>query len=892
MTERPAVSPPSAPHAQPATQVLAALDSSAAGLAAAEAAARLASHGPNRLPEPPRQSALRRLLLQFHNLLIYVLLASAAVALALGHSVDAAVILAVVLANAAIGYVQEGKAEQALAAIRNMVAPHATVLRDGRRVTIDAEAVVPGDIVLLEPGDRVPADLRLVHTTGLRIEEAPLTGESVPADKSTAHAPPDAPLGDRHGMAYSGCFVAAGQGRGVVVATGQGTELGRISTLLGSVQRLQTPLLRQMDRFAHRLTFVILAICALAFAFAVLLRGYGAAEAFMAMVSLAVAAIPEGLPAVLTITLAIGVQRMAARHAIIRRLPAVETLGAVSVICSDKTGTLTRNEMAASRIVTASACYEAEGEGYAPVGTLRYEGQPADPAADPALSALLHAAALCNDAELVEAEGTWRADGDPMEAALLALAARAGLDPQALRRHHPRQDEIPFDSRLRFMATLHADGTAWIKGAPEHLIEHCAAELGPHGPRPIDRAAWQQTADRLAAEGQRVLAFATMPACASLDPGRLLAEATLLGCVGLIDPPRAEAAEAVAECREAGIRVVMITGDHAATAGEIGRRLGLAESPRVASGRDIDLWDDARLRQEVLATPVFARTSPEHKLRLVDALQASGLTVAMTGDGVNDAPALKRADVGIAMGRKGTEAAKDASEMVLADDNFASIVAAVREGRTVYDNLLKVIGWTLPTNGGEAITILAALALGLPFPLTPVQLLWINMVTAVALGLTLAFEPTEPGAMRRPPRRRDAGILTPNLAWRILFVSVLFMLGAFGMFFWAEARGLPVEAARTLVVNTIVAMEVFYLFSVRYTHATSLTWRGALGTNAVLLGVAGVALAQAAFTWLPPMQAIFGTAALAATDIAAVIAVGVALLVVVELEKRVRAALW
>jgi magnesium-transporting ATPase (P-type) len=892
MIHRPDADQAVPPHAQPAGQVLAALASSPSGLAAAEAARRLAQDGPNSLPEPPRQSALRRLLLQFHNLLIYVLLASAAITLLLGHTVDAAVILGVVIANAAIGFVQEGKAEQALDSIRRMVAPRAAILRDGRRTTLPAEQVVRGDIVLLEAGDRVPADLRLIHASSLRIEEAPLTGESVPAEKSTAATPPDAPLGDRDGMAHSGCFVAAGQGRGVVVATGTDTELGRISTLLGSVERAQTPLIRQMDGFARRLTLIILAVCAAAFAFALLVRDYAVGDAFMAVIGLAVGAIPEGLPAVLTITLAIGVQRMVGRNAIIRHLPAVETLGAVSVICSDKTGTLTRNEMAARAIVTPTARYEATGQGYAPEGAIRHDGQPADPAADPALDRLLHAAALCNDAALREADGTWRVEGDPMEGALLALAARGGLDIRTLRRDHPRRDAIPFDSRQRYMATLHADGSVLLKGAPERLFALCARELHPGGLRPRDEAAWHETADRLAAEGQRVLAFATLPA----DPTRdaideeELADAILLGCVGLIDPPREEAAAAIAECREAGISVVMITGDHAATAGEIGRRIGLADSPRVVTGHDIDAWSDAHLQAEIRAIPVFARTSPEHKLRIVGALQAHGLTVAMTGDGVNDAPALKRADVGIAMGRKGTEAAKQAAQMVLADDNFASIVAAVREGRTVYDNLLKVIDWILPTSGGLSATILAALALGLPFPATPVQVLWINMVTAVALGLTLAFEHTEPGAMRRPPRPRDGAILTGDLAWRILFVSMLFLAGAFGVFYWAQSNGLPIETARTLVVNTIVAMEIAYLFSVRYTRGVALTWRGLLGTNAVLLGVAGVILAQLAVTYVPFLQSIFGTTSISPAEGAAVIAIGIALLVAVEAEKRIRRA--
>ena len=883
-----------APHAHPADAVLASAASTQQGLTSAEAARRLARDGPNRLPEALRHGLLHRFAQHFHNLLIYVLLAAAAVALLLDHRVDAAVILGVVLANAAIGFAQEGKAERAVDAIRGMVNPRAAVMRDGKRVTIPAEEIVRGDIALLEAGDRVPADLRLVRARSLRIEEAPLTGEAVPSEKDPEPVPADTPLGSRSSMAYSGCFVAAGQGSGVVVATGTATELGRISTLLGTVERLQTPLLRQIDGFTRSLTFVILGVSFGAFLFANIVRGYPLADAFMAVVSLAVAAIPEGLPAVLTITLAIGVQSMAGRHVIIRRLPAVETLGSVSVICSDKTGTLTRNEMAVRVVVTAEAEYEVTGLGYAPEGTIQRDGKVVDGHAEPALAQLLRAAVLCNDAELRQVDGNSHADGDPMEGALLALAARGGIDPDALRRAHPRSDELPFDSRHRYMATLHADGRVLVKGAPEQLIDICAYERHAAADRARDATAWHQTADRLAAQGQRVLAFAALPPNPDrrrLDAVDIQTGAVLLGLVGLIDPPRAEAMAAIDECRAAGIRVVMITGDHAVTAGEIGRQLGLGEAPRVVTGRDIDLWDDARLQAEVLTTPVFARTSPENKLRLVRALQANGLTVAMTGDGVNDAPALKRADVGIAMGRKGTEAAKDAADITLADDNFASIVAAVREGRTVYDNLLKVISWTLPTNGGAAMTILAAIALGLTLPVTPVQLLWINMVTAVALGLTLAFEPTEPGAMRRPPRARDARIVSGELAWRIVFVSMLFVAGAFGMFFWGRERGLNLEAARTLVVNTIVVMEIFYLFSVRYTYGNALTWQGVLGTPAVFLGIGVVTLAQLAFTFLPPMQAIFGSRAIALSDGAMALGVGVVLLLVVEVEKRVRRAL-
>jgi magnesium-transporting ATPase (P-type) len=816
----------------------------------------------------------------------------------MGHAIDAAVILAVVIVNALVGFVQEGRAERALEAIRGMIDPKAKVVRDGRRTTLAADEIVPGEVVLVEPGDRVPADLRLIRARNLRIDEAVLTGESVAVEKSIAAVPEDAALGDRASMAFTGTLVAAGQGWGVAVSTGADTELGRISALVGAVETLKTPLVRQMDGFARTLTAAILAVSGAAFLFAVLARDYATTDAFMAVVGLAVAAIPEGLPAVMTITLAIGVQRMAGRNAIVRRLPAVETLGSVSVICSDKTGTLTRNEMTVRRIVTACATFDVTGAGYEPHGAFRTEAGEVDPASEPVLPELLRAGLLCNDADLRRLDGAWRIDGDPMEGALVALALKGGIDAELARRQLPRKDEIPFDAQHRFMASLHhvrEDGAfILIKGAPERTLQMCARERTRHGDRPIDEHAWRQRVDELAARGQRVLAVATKtaaPGQQDLAFADLDRDATLLGLVGLIDPPREEAITAVQECRRAGIRIVMITGDHAVTAREIARQLGLADRPEVLTGQDLETMDEAALRRAAASTEVFARTTPEHKLRLVEALQADGFVVAMTGDGVNDAPALKRADVGVAMGEKGTEAAKQAAEMVLTDDNFASIVAAVREGRTVYDNLMKVIGWTLPTNGGEALTILAAILFGFVLPVTPVQILWVNMITAAALGLTLAFEPTEPGTMRRPPRPAQEPILSRDLTWRIGFVSILFVAGTFGMFFWARERGLSIETARTMVVNTLVVMEIFYLFSVRYVHGTSLTWQGVVGTRAVLIGVATVVLAQFLFTYLPPMQTVFGTRPVAVLDGIVIVGLGVVLLLVVEVEKRIRARL-
>jgi magnesium-transporting ATPase (P-type) len=774
-----------------------------------------------------------------------------------------------------------------------MIDPRASVFREGRRVTVPAEDIVPGDFVILEPGDRVPADLRLVRTRNLRIDEAILTGESVAVEKATDPVEAGASLGDRLSIAFSGTFVAAGHGAGVAVATGAATELGRISTLIGSVEKLKSPLIRQMEAFAHVLTIVILAVSAVVFALAYGLRGYGLPDAFMIVVGLAVAAIPEGLPAVITITLAIGVQRMAARKAIIRRLPAVEALGSVSVICSDKTGTLTRNEMMAKTVLGLGARLEVTGEGYAPRGSFMVDGTETDPGEHLILSELIRCAVLCNDAELRQVGESWTVAGIPMEGALISLALKAGENPERLKRELPRTDEIPFDAEHRYMATLHHshsdEAFVCLKGAPERILAMCSRQLSDAGAQPIDPGYWHEQTDALAGQGQRILAFAMKPM--PLDRRTLHFKdveegATLLGLVGLIDPPREEAIAAVSECHTAGIRVIMITGDHAATAGAIARQLGLAEDPKVVAGQALEALDPAGLQALLKEATVFARASPEHKLRLVEALQATGAIVAMTGDGVNDAPVLKRADIGVAMGVKGSEAAKEASEMVLADDNFASIVAAVREGRTAYDNLKKVIAWTLPTNGGESFAIIGAVLFGFTLPVTPVQILWVNMITAGALGLTLAFEPTEPGAMRRPPRAPDEPLLSGFLMWRIVFVSFLFLLAVYGVFFWALERGLSLDLSRTMVVNTLVVCEIFYLFSIRYVPGPSLTWIGVLGTPAVLIGVGIVVLAQLAFTYAPWMQFVFATQPVDPIDGMVIVSIGAALFLVVEAEKH------
>jgi magnesium-transporting ATPase (P-type) len=877
-------------HHQPMTAIWTQLSSGEAGLDSSEAAARLARVGANALPAAGSRRWWQRWAAQFHNLFIYTLLVAGATVLALGHVVDGVVIFAVVLINAAVGVVQEGRAEQALAAVRDMLTPHAAVLRDGRRQTVDAVSLVPGDVVLLEAGDRVPADLRLFRVSQLRIEESALTGESVAVGKAVDAAAADAVLGDRKSMAYSGTLVAAGQGRGVVVATGVQTELGRISALLGEVRSLQTPLLRQMNRLAQQITLAILAISAAAFAFAVLLRGYEGAAAFMLAVGLAVAAIPEGLPVIVTITLALGVQRMARRNAIVRQLPAVETLGAVSVICSDKTGTLTRNEMTVADVATSAQDAAVSGVGYSPQGAV---GDGAGPVGRAALHGLARAALLCNDAHLHERDGDWSVEGDPMEGALLVLACKAGLGVAETQSRWPRIVEIPFDAAHRYMATLHTDdgdGLVCVKGAPEQVIALCASERNDDGGEdPLDAQRWLQRVDALAARGRRVLALAERRIEGNgqtLTPADLEGQLVLLGIVGLIDPPREEAVAAVRECVEAGIRVKMITGDHAATALAIARAIGLDQGGRVSTGAELDRLDAGALRELARDTDVFARTSPEHKLRLVEALQADGAVIAMTGDGVNDAPALKRADVGVAMGRKGTDVAKEAAKVVLADDNFASIVAAVREGRTIHDNIKKSIAWALPTNGGEALVLLAALVFGTVLPVTPVQILWINMVTAITLGLTFAFEPSEPGVMRRPPRAPGEALLSRFLLWRVGFVSLLFALTAFVVFEWSTARGETLEASRTLVVNTIVALEVFYLFSIRFLHGTSISRIGMLGTPAVLAALALVAVLQLALTYLPFMQWLFGTVALSLTDLLVATVAGVVLLLILEIEKQ------
>lgn len=863
-------------------------------LTPAEVTERLASYGPNQLPESSRSGPLARLGRQLRNFLIYVLMTAVVITAALGHWVDAGVILAVVVIQTLVGFIQEGRAEQALSEIRHMLAPKARVVRADGQHQVDAAGLVPGDTVLLEPGDRVPADVRLEKCHNLKIEEAMLTGESEAVDKAPEAVESGASLGDQTSMAFSGTMVATGTGRGVVVRTGADTEIGRISGLLATTATLKTPLLEQMDRFARILSIIVILTGIAIFFGGLVFSGLAFRELFMAVVGLTVAAIPEGLPAILTITLAIGVSQMARRKAVVRRMPVIETIGAVSVICSDKTGTLTRNEMMVTTVITGGERFEVTGEGYRVEGAVCKGDRPVE--SNSLLAELARAAALCNDASISHRDGQPAIHGDPMEAALKVFAHKAEFDVDTSTRDWPRVDEVPFDTTTRYMATLHHDHhgheVAYLKGAPERILKMCTGEVSATGEAvALDHQAWEASISGMASEGLRVLAIARRPVAAGhqhLVVEELEQGAELLGLVGLLDPPRQEAIRAIEECHSAGIQVKMITGDHALTAGAIARKLGLRNTDRVLTGKDLDQLDDETFRQAAGDVDVFARTSPEHKLRLVEALQSLHGVVAMTGDGVNDAPALKRADVGIAMGVKGSAAAREASSVVLLDDNFASIVSAVREGRTVYTNLRKGIAFMLPINGGESISLIAALLLGLTLPISALQILWVNMVSSVVLAMTLAFEPPEPGVMAQGPRPRDESLLQGFVVWRVVFVSLLFLAGIFGAWFWAMSRYDDAVIASTLAVNTLVAMEVFYLFAVRYLDTPSITLKGVLGTPVVLIAVVAVVALQLLFTYLPWFQATFASGALSPDALAFAVLAGVAVLVILELETLVR----
>jgi magnesium-transporting ATPase (P-type) len=895
---------PSSWHGLDVEQVFDGMRSTPEGLAPLEARARLRTFGPNRIRRQDRRHWVKVLLRQLADPLVYVLLAAAFIAALLGKATDSFVVLAVVVLNTAVGFVQEMRAGKAIEALSRMVPQNATVIRGGEQTLGPAHEIVPGDVIVLQPGDQVCADVRLFDVNGLQVEEAALTGESVPVAKQVAPVDGEAVLGDRFSMAFGGTFVTAGTAAGVVVATGARTELGRISELLSTTVELETPLTRRLARLARAITLAILAVAALIFLFGVL-RDYPLLDSALAAITLAVAAIPEGLPAAITIASAIGVRRMARRHAIIRHLPAVETLGSTTVICTDKTGTLTRNEMTVEALWTPAQRIEVTGIGYAPHGELRADGRRIDPLPDD-VRQLLVCAALCNEASLEDDGGRWRVVGDPTEGALVVAARKAGLDEPVLRESFARKDEIPFSPERQFMATLHAapDGGALVclKGAPELTAKLCPA-FRDGEPMGLERV--HEAADSLAARGMRLLGVAM----ARIDAGTVdlkgqgwQRDLRFLGLVGMADPPRADAIEAVQACQRAGISVKMVTGDHAATARAISENAGLLGAggtrAEVVTGHQIGTATDSELVALARATNVFARVAPEHKLRLVKALQADGQIVAMTGDGVNDAPALKRAEIGIAMGISGTAVAKEAADMVLADDNFASIAAAVEEGRRVYDNLAKSLAFILPTSLGQAMIILVAVLFfpvtegRLLMPIEPVQILWVNLVVAVALALPLAFEARDPDLMVRPPRPPDEPLLGPFLVFRTFLVGALMTTGAVGLFFYeynADVRqGIALDLARaesqTVAVTTIIVFQALYLLNCR--SLTEGVWRIGLFSNRwVYVGIAATLALQLAFVYVPSLNRLFHTHPLDATDWIPPLAVALAGFLVISLEK-------
>ena len=883
-------------HSLEADEVLKAVGSSQDGLGSSEVEQRLKKYGPNKLQEAEKKSALVRFLMQFHNLLIYVLLGAAFFTAMLGHFIDTSVILAVVVINAIIGFVQESKAEDAMQAIKKMLAFNATVLRDRHKKKVDSEELVVGDIVFMESGDRVLADVRLLHTNGFSTQESLLTGESLPVEKNSKKVKDEAIVAERSCMVFAGTIVSSGNAKGVVVATANNTELGHISGMLESVEMLKTPLIEQMDKFAKWLTSFLVLFSVMIFLIGYYIKGFAFDELFMAIVGLFVSAIPEGLPAVLTITLAVGVQAMAKKHAIIRNLPAIETIGSVSVICSDKTGTLTQNEMMVSSVVSGKNRFKIGGIGYEPIGDIYLEEKLVDADKNELLKFLAKTTLLCSDASIAKEEGSWKIDGSPTEAALVTFAHKIGFDADKIRADYKREDMIPFDSKHKFMATLnHAhQGNSMIivKGAAEIIIDMCKLEfVDEEKTKELNSSYWHDMAKELASQGQRVLAVAyknTSNDKATLNFDDLKNDLILVSLFGLIDPPRAEAVEAVKECYSAQIDVKMITGDHLLTATAIGRIIGLKNCDNALSGADIEKLSDDALGEAVLKTDIFARTTPEHKLRLVKALQAHSKIIAMTGDGVNDAPALKRANIGIAMGKKGTEAAKESSEFVLTDDNFASIVNAVREGRRVYDNIKKVISWTLPTSIAEAAVIVVAILFGMVLPITPIQILWANMITATTLGIALAFEAEEKNIMKRRPRAIGEPILDKELVWHIVYVTTLFLIVVFGAYYYALQDGQSLDYARTLALNTLVFMEIFHLFFIRNFKTLSLKISDIAANKIVWSAVSIIVFAQIFITYIPFFHGVFETEALRAFDFGMILAAGIVLFALLELEKQFR----
>ena len=886
-------------HHLPLNEVLTLLETDAErGLDDFEVSHRQNQFGQNCLSLHEATSPVLIFLLQFHQPLVYILLAATLITAVLQEWVDSGVIFGVVLSNAVIGYIQESKALQAIAALARTMDGMTMVIRGGKKQRLPLATLVPGDVVFLQAGDKVPADLRLVNERNLQIDESALTGESNPVSKQVHVLPKETVLADRTNMAFSSSLVTAGRGLGVVVAIGDTTEIGRIKELIESAEVLDTPLTKKIKHFSGVLLWVILVLAGLTFLVG-WLRGESAFDMFMAAVALAVGAIPEALPAAMTIMLAIGVSRMARRQAIVRKLPAVEILGSTTVICSDKTGTLTQNQMTVQEVFVGYESFSLSGLGYSPVGEVLIHGTSVDPASYPPLLECAKAGLLCNDSCLVHKNGGWGVEGDPTEGALLSVAEKVGLSCNLMKQKFPRVDTLPFESQDKLMATLHGQSddakfkVMYVKGAVERIIMSCDKALDLTGQFVhLDVQAIQHAVQEMTAKGLRVLAFGSKTL--SFDQYSIshndVDELVFLGLQGMMDPPRPEAIRAVQTCHRAGIQVKMITGDHVGTAAAIAKQMQLArpsEGLRVLSGLEIARLSDAELLQQVEQISVFARVAPEQKLRLVDALQSHGHIVAMTGDGVNDAPALKQANIGIAMGQMGTEVAKEAADMVLTDDNFSTIEAAVEEGRGVFDNLVKFVTWTLPTNIGEGLVIMVAVFAGVTLPILPVQILWINMTTAVLLGLMLVFEPKEPGLMARAPRNPQIPILTSTLVFRIGMVGTLLLVGSFGLFEWVLAQGEPIEVARTAAVNMFVFGEMFYVFNCRSLEFSM--WRiGCFSNRWLLIGVTIMIGLQLVFTYWAWMNQIFRSAPLAFSEWRFIIGWGFFIYGIVGFEKTLR----
>jgi len=887
-------------HALPASDVESELETDAhAGLAEEEAARRLERDGPNRLPEPGRRSAWAILGAQFTSLIVLFLVAAAAIAFAFGETVEGLAILVVLAINATVGYLTESRAEQAIDALRKQASPTARVLRGGRERTLDAERVVAGDVILLAEGDRVPADGRLLESARLQAQEAPLTGESQASEKDAeAEVAADAPLAERVTMAYLGTTVTAGRGRMLVTGTGRGTEVGRIGALLEETVQRDTPLERRLERLGRALIGVVLGLAAVVVV-AGCLRGNDLRHMLEVGIALAIAAVPEGLPAVATMTLALGVQRMARANALVRRLPAVETLGSTTVICTDKTGTLTRNEMTVRCLVVDGRRVDVTGTGYAPEGTFERDERVLEPSDDEALGLALRIGAVCNDAHLVEEDGRFSVLGDPTEGALIVAAAKAGLDLERLRDGEPRVDEIPFDPTAQMMTTLHERGdgshVSYAKGAPNAILERCRRRFADGDDAPLDEAARRRVlddAEALAGEALRVLALARR----EFGPGEATTsvdeDLTFVGLVGMIDPLRDEAREAVERCREAGIRTVMITGDHPRTAGVLAGELGIdrgldGQALGTAHGGDLGGLDAAGWRELVGDTAVFARVSPEHKLRIVEALQARGEVVAMTGDGVNDAPALRKADIGVAMGIKGTAVAKQAAAMIIRDDDFGTIVRAVEQGRVIFANIRRFIHYLFSCNLSEILTVFVAILVGWPLPLAALQILWLNMITDVFPALALALEPSRSDAMRHPPRDPDERLVSrPYVAlivWQGVFLAAV-TLATFAIGLARYGQGEHLDHAVTMSFMTLALAQVFHAFNVRSIRSSLFT-RGVFA-NRWLWGAVAVCIAlQLAAVEVPILQRVLGTVSLTAEDWALVLALSLAPVAVVELVK-------